>query len=80
MSKQLTYALHKPIYQTFQTGPVIVYVIDELWQLNLADLSKLYSPQFILSTTDVVSMYGWLSTLKSKNGNEIKEALTKSFE
>ena len=28
LSKQLTYTLHKPVYQTFQTCPVIVYVID----------------------------------------------------
>ena len=41
LSKQLTYTLHKPVYQTFQTCQVIVYVIDELWQLDLADLSKL---------------------------------------
>ena len=41
LSKQLTYTLHKPVYQTFQTCPVNVYVIDELWQLDLADLSKL---------------------------------------
>ena len=35
LSKQLTHTLHKPIYQTFQTCPVIVYATDELWQLDL---------------------------------------------
>ena len=41
LSKQLTYTLHKPVYRTFQTRPVIVYAIHELWQLDLVDLSKL---------------------------------------
>ena len=30
LSKQLAITLHKPVYRTFQTHPVIVYVIDEL--------------------------------------------------
>ena len=38
LSKQLTHTLHKPVFQTFQTRPVIVYAIDELWQLDLVDL------------------------------------------
>ena len=59
LSKQLTYTLHKPVYQTFQTRPVIVYAIDELWQLDLVDLSKLAREndghKFILSIVDVLS-------------------------
>ena len=57
-SKQLTYTLHKPVYQTFQIRPVIVYAIDELWQLDLADLLKIAREddghQFILSIIDVL--------------------------
>ena len=63
LSKQLAYALYKPVYQTFQTRPVIVYAIDKLWQLYLVDLSKLArgndGHKFILSITDVLSKYGW---------------------
>ena len=84
LSKQLTYTLHKLLYQTFQTRPVIVYSIDELWQLDLVDLSKLDREndghKFILSITDVLSKYGWLLPLKSKYSNEIKGVLTKLFE
>ena len=76
LSKQLTYTLHKPVYQTFQTRPVIVYAIDELWQLDLVDLSKLAREndghKFILSIIDVLLKYGWLLPLKSKHGAEIK--------
>ena len=59
LSKQLTYTLHKPVYQSFQTRPVVVYAIDELWQLDLVDLSKLAREnggyKFILSIVDVLS-------------------------
>ena len=84
LSKQLAYTLHKPVYQTFQTRPVNVYAIDELWQLDLVDLSKLAREnnghKFILFIIDVLSKYSWLLPLKSKHGSEIKGALTKLFE
>ena len=84
LSKQLTYALHKPVYQSFQTRPVVVYAIDELRQLDLVDLSKLAREndcyKFILSVIDVLSKYGWLLPLKSKHEEEIKVALTKLLE
>ena len=84
LSKQLAYTLHKPVYKTFQTRPVIVYVIYQLWQLDPVDLSKLAREndghKFIWSIIDVLSKYGWLLPLKSKHGSEIKGALTKLFE
>ena len=84
LSKQLAYTLHKPGYKTFQTLPVIVYVIDELWQLDLVDLSKLAREndghKFILYIIDVLSKYRWFLPLKSKHVNKIKGALTKLFE
>ena len=84
LSKQLAYTLHKPVYKTFQTRPVIVYAIYQLWQLDPVDLSKLAREndghKFIWSIIDVLSKYGWLLPLKSKHGSEIKGALTKLFE
>ena len=80
----MTYTLHKPVYQSFQTCLVVVYAIDELWQLDLVDLSKLAREnggyKFILSIVDVLSKYGWFLRLKLKYGEEIKVALTKLFE
>ena len=71
LSKQLTYTLHKPVYQFFQTRPVVVYAMDELRQLDLVDLSKLAREndgyKFILFVIDVLSKYGWLLPLKSKH-------------
>ena len=35
LSKQLTYSLHKLVYQIFRTHSMVVHAIDELWQLYL---------------------------------------------
>ena len=63
---------------------MIVYVIDELWQLDLVDLLKLAREndghKFILCIIDVLSKYRRFLPLKSKHGNKIKGALTKLFE
>ena len=85
LSKQLAYTLHKPVYKIFQTRPVIVYAIYELWQADPVDLPKVAREndghnKFILSIIDVISKYGWLLPLKSKHRSEIKGALTKLFE
>ena len=31
LSKQLAYTLLKPLYQSFQTHPVVLYAVHELW-------------------------------------------------
>ena len=83
LSKQLTYTLHKPVPKTYRTRPVLVHSIDELWQMDLVDLSKLSKKndgyKFILSVIDVLSKYAWLVPLKSKNGKELKIAMDTLF-
>lgn len=78
---QLSYTLHKPVKLNFKTRPVMVYDIDEQWQLDLVDLSKLsrynYKYKYLLVCIDVLSKYGWIEPLKSKSGSELKEALQK---
>ena len=41
LNKQLPYTSHKPVRLKFKTRPVMVYDMDELWQMDLVDLSKL---------------------------------------
>ena len=57
---------------------MIVYAKDELWQLDLVDLSKLAREndvhKFILSIINVLSKCGWLLPLKSKRGHDIKKS------
>jgi hypothetical protein len=83
LRKQITYTLHRPVQLKFETRPVIVYDIDEQWQLDLVDLSKLsrYNAGYkhLLVCIDVLSKYAWIEPLKSKSANAIKEALQKVF-
>ena len=80
---QLTYTLHKPVKLNFKTRPVIVHDIDEQWQMDLVDLSKLskYNSGFkyLLVTIDVLSKYAWIEPLKTKTAKELKEAIEKIF-
>ena len=41
LKSQLAYALHKPIRLNFKTRPVVLHQIDEQWQIDLVDMSKL---------------------------------------
>ena len=81
LSSQLTYTLHKPVNQRFKTRAVVVYDIDEQWQMDLVDLSKLsrYNAgyKYLLVCIDVLSKYAWIEPLKSKTGRELKNAIQK---
>lgn len=83
LSSQLTYTLHKSVRLNFNTRPVIVYDIDEQWQMDLVDLSKLsrYNSGFkhLLVTIDVLSKYAWIEPLKTKTASELKEAIESIF-
>ena len=63
---------------------MVVYAVDELWQLDLVDLSKLAGEndghKLILSIINMLPKYDWLLPLKSKHANEIKGTLNKLFE
>ena len=38
---QLAYTLHKPIYLSFKTRPIVAHQKDEQWQIDLFNMSKL---------------------------------------
>ena len=83
LSKQITYTLHRPVRLKFQTRRVIVYDIDEQWQMDLVDLSKLskYNSgyKYLLVCIDVLSKFAWIEPLKTKTAGELKEAIQKVF-
>lgn len=80
---QIPYTLHKPVRLNFKTRPVVVYDIDEQWQLDLVDLSKLSKInsgyKHLLVCIDVLSKYAWIEPLKSKSALELKKALQAVF-
>ena len=61
----------------------MVYDIDEQWQIDLVDLSKLSKfnsgYKFLLVCIDVLSKCLWFEPLKSKTAIEVKNALEKIF-
>jgi hypothetical protein len=42
MSAQDTYTLHKPVRKIFPRNPYIVTNIDDVWEMDLADVTSLY--------------------------------------
>ena len=83
LRKQVTYTLHRPVQLKFQTRPVLVYDIDEQWQMDLVDLSKLskYNSgyKYLLVCIDILSKFAWIEPLKTKTSSELKEAIQKVF-
>ena len=83
LTSQLAYTLHKPICLNFKTRPVVVHQIDEQWQIDLMDMSKLAMHndefKFIMVVIDILSKYSWLEPLKSKLGIATKNELEHIF-
>ena len=83
LKSQLTYTLHKSIKLNFKTGLVVVHQIDEQWQIDLVDMSKLSKHndgfKFIMVVIDILSRYAMLQPLKSKHGIAIKNASGHTF-
>ena len=63
--------------------PVALRQIDEQWQIDLMDMSKLSRHhdgfKFIMVIIDILSNCAWVELLKSKHGIAIKIALEQIF-
>ena len=68
LSSQNTYALHKQVRKRFPRNPYTVTNIDDVWEMDLADLSSLakYNDKFnyLLNVIDIFSRYAWSVPLK----------------
>ena len=75
---QDTYTLHKPIRRRFKRNRVIVGGIDELWQMDLADMQSMASVndgyRYLLVCIDVFSKFCWVVPLKTKTGPALVDA------
>jgi transposase InsO family protein len=84
LSGQDTYALHKTVRKRFSRNPYTVTNIDDVWEMELADLTPLskYNDKYkyLLNVIDIFSRYAWSVPLKDKTGNSIAAALTTLFE
>ena len=79
LMKQDTYTLHKPARRHYKRNRVIVGGIDELWQMDLADMQSISTDnggyRYLLVCIDVFSKFVWVIPLKNKTG----PALVKGF-
>ena len=70
--KQDTYTLHKPARRHYRRNRVIVGGIDELWQMDLADMQPVSTDndgyRYLLVWIDVFSKFLWVIPLKTKTG------------
>jgi hypothetical protein len=68
---------HKPVRKRFPRNPYTVTNIDDVWEMDLADLSSLskYNEKYsyLLNVIDIFSRYAWSVPLKDKTGNLLKQ-------
>ena len=78
LMEQDAYTLHKPIQRHFRRNRVLVGGIDELWQMDLADMQSMQKfndgYRYLLVCIDVFSKYAWVIPLKNKTGPSLVEA------
>jgi transposase InsO family protein len=82
LSSLNTYILHKPVKKKFPRNPYTVTNIDDVWEMDLSDLSSLskYKYRYLLNVIDIFSRYAWSVPLKDKTGNSITSALKSLFQ
>jgi len=84
LAGQNMYTLHKPVRKRFPRNPYTVTNIDDLWEMDLADLSSLskYNDKYkyLLNVIDIFSRYAWSVPLKDKTGTSITTALKSLFQ
>ena len=84
LMKQDTYTLHKPARRHYKRNRVIVGGIDELWQMDLADMQAIATDndgyRYLLVCIDVFSKYVWVIPLKTKTGPALVTAFKKILE
>ena len=83
LKEQDAYTLHKTPRRRFMRRKTIVSGINDQWQTDLVDLSRLKShnngKKFVLTAIDVFSKVGYVASLKNKSSSEVIKALDTVF-
>ena len=78
-----TYTLFKPKKYHFKRNRVVTTGIDHMWDVDLADVTNIRQHNdgynFLLVAIDVFSRYLWISPIKTKNKNDVKEGFLRIF-
>jgi transposase InsO family protein len=78
LSRQDAYTLHKDVRRRFPRRNTLALSIDELWQIDLVDLSSLSRSndgyRYLLTCIDVLSKFGRVVAIKNKSAAEVTAA------
>jgi len=84
LSGQDAYTLHKPTRVRFPRRRTYSKGIDDLYQIDLADLSSLSTfnggMRYLLTCIDVFSKRAWAIPVRTKSGRDVAEAFEKILE
>jgi hypothetical protein len=84
LSEQDEYLLHKPLRKKFKRNQILSFGINDTWQADLVDLTKLSRHnngfKYLLTCIDVFSKKAWVQPLKDKTGISITHAFSKIFQ
>ena len=72
-NKNLAEELHRPIIKSFKRRKVCSSFKDNIWGVDLADMSLINKfdkeIKYLLCVIDLFSRYSWVITLKNKKGD-----------
>ena len=72
-------AYSKPPKKNYATNKTVVYHIDDIWSLDIVDLTEVgvennRSHRYVLVVVDIFSKFRWTNPLKNKKAQTIKNA------
>jgi len=83
LAKQRPYTLHRQARKKFPRNKIIVYSIDQQWEVDLADLPAITAQndgyRYLFCCIDVLSKYAWVIPLKRKTGEALLDGFKKLF-
>jgi len=79
LKKLNSYALHKPARKNFKRRRIMVHFINEIWAIDLKDISTISKDNrgmnFVMVVVDGLSKKAWTRPLKDKSADTIIRAL-----
>jgi len=82
LETQDAYTLHRPLRKCFPRNPYTVNNINDVWEIDILDLSslkKFNNYRYLLQVIDVFSKYLHSVPVRTKTGKEVAAALESRF-
>lgn len=80
---QKVYTRHKPSRKKFKRNRVIANGIDDLWQIDLADVSNISKHnskyRYLITCIDVFSKFAWVIPIKNKIADTVLDGFKRKI-